>query len=392
MKREFGISTLQAMQQHSLEWRNNVLSTEPLLKPAAEEAVSKAYLSAGIQPPLRWIWVESPLAGAIASEALLKDYRNLGKEILTDRLLEFIREIVSTTPKDEVSDFVHRNYPRFRGESIPDLIAGQVNRGLYMLTHSGNLKLARTRFTYDWKGTFEKLSHQLTERELLNLPKVGSSIHTYPSRLVERLCAYGGLVMDTLAGSSFLHSQQTPLSKWQYLDNLRRHCGWWWPFEGICIMSERPKLIALDETGQRVHNEDGPALVFRDRWKIFARNGSLVSRRVISFKKHQDLRKIEYERNVESRRHMIEIYGYERYIRDVGASLLARDEYGLLFRKEFGFDEPLVLLRVENSTPEPDGSYKHYYLRVPPDMRTPRQAVAWTFNMDVNTYCPFVET
>jgi hypothetical protein len=37
---------------------------------------------------------------------------------------------------------------------------------------------------------------------------------------------------------------------------------------------------------------------------------------------------------------------------------------------------------VVNSTPEQDGTYRRYLLRVPPTTRTAREAVAWTFGFD----------
>jgi hypothetical protein len=39
-------------------------------------------------------------------------------------------------------------------------------------------------------------------------------------------------------------------------------------------------------------------------------------------------------------------------------------------------------VQVTNATPEPDGTHRAYWLRVPPGMRTARQAVAWTFDLD----------
>ena len=45
-------------------------------------------------------------------------------------------------------------------------------------------------------------------------------------------------------------------------------------------------------------------------------------------------------------------------------------------------DEPLRVVEVVNSTPEPDGTYRRYLLRVPPTTRTAREAVAWTFGFD----------
>jgi hypothetical protein len=50
----------------------------------------------------------------------------------------------------------------------------------------------------------------------------------------------------------------------------------------------------------------------------------------------------------------------------------------------------MVFVEVLNSTPEPDGSSKSYMLRVPPTVRTPRAAIAWTFDVPENEYKPEV--
>jgi hypothetical protein len=50
------------------------------------------------------------------------------------------------------------------------------------------------------------------------------------------------------------------------------------------------------------------------------------------------------------------------------------------------------MVEVRNSTPEPDGSVKHYWLRVPPHCKTASKAVAWTFGLSVKDYAPKRET
>jgi hypothetical protein len=50
------------------------------------------------------------------------------------------------------------------------------------------------------------------------------------------------------------------------------------------------------------------------------------------------------------------------------------------------------MVEVINATPEPDGSRKRYWLRVPPYMRTAREAVAWTFGLSGKEYAPDKET
>ena len=63
-----------------------------------------------------------------------------------------------------------------------------------------------------------------------------------------------------------------------------------------------------------------------------------------------------------------------------------------MYRKELPDDEPIVMVKVRNSTPETDGTVKDYFLRVPPTSETPRQAVAWTFGVEANEYYPTVES
>jgi hypothetical protein len=50
------------------------------------------------------------------------------------------------------------------------------------------------------------------------------------------------------------------------------------------------------------------------------------------------------------------------------------------------------MVEVLNSTPEPDGTRRTYFLRVPPEIETAREAVAWTFGMDGAGYAPAVES
>ena len=50
------------------------------------------------------------------------------------------------------------------------------------------------------------------------------------------------------------------------------------------------------------------------------------------------------------------------------------------------------MVEVRNSTPESDGSRRTYFLRVPPVMQTPREAVAWTFGLGTVEYRPEAES
>jgi hypothetical protein len=110
--------------------------------------------------------------------------------------------------------------------------------------------------------------------------------------------------------------------------------------------------------------------------------------RFINALKKRDAEAIIEERNVELKRMLIEAYGMEKFIRDSRARVVDQDRFGTLYRCEMMHDEPLCMVEVINSTPEPDGTFHRYFLRVPPAITTARAAVAWTFGLAPIDYDP----
>ena len=141
-----------------------------------------------------------------------------------------------------------------------------------------------------------------------------------------------------------------------------------------------------------MHSDHGPALAFGDGYKIFAWHGTMVPEWVIEKPYAITVDRIIQEPNNEVRRVMIDRFGMERFIKESEASIVHQDAFGTLFRKELGNDEPLVMVKVKNSSPEPDGSFRDYFLRVPPSIRTAKAAVAWTFDMTPEEYSPSRES
>jgi hypothetical protein len=94
---------------------------------------------------------------------------------------------------------------------------------------------------------------------------------------------------------------------------------------------------------------------------------------------------------------MIDRYGAGSYLVDIGAVALDEDTDSLGHRRRLLFaempdDENLVMTEVVNSTPEPDGSYKTYYERVPPDIVTIQAALDWQWGLSPDGYRPDMET
>jgi hypothetical protein len=102
--------------------------------------------------------------------------------------------------------------------------------------------------------------------------------------------------------------------------------------------------------------------------------------------------RIHYERNLESRRIMIERYGISNFVRDIGPIQVLVEKKGTLYRCRLPGDEDVVLLRVKNSTQEENGSYKEYWFRVPPNTRSVQEGLAWGYGKQEKEYDPDIET
>lgn len=162
-----------------------------------------------------------------------------------------------------------------------------------------------------------------------------------------------------------------------------------------------PEVHRDDEN--RLHREDGPAFVYGDIADYYV-HGVRVTQRIVDGAYHAE--DIDAETNAEVRRVMLDRYGVDRYIRDTDAIVVHRDAYGTLWHKPLAGDEDIYMVEVINATSEPDGSRKHYWLRVDPRQydgaagRVAQAAVAstWRFEdrtlvfADWRTYAPAVET
>lgn len=79
--------------------------------------------------------------------------------------------------------------------------------------------------------------------------------------------------------------------------------------------------------------------------------------------------------------------GYEKMVEDGGGTLRQQDDYGKLWElpPEPDITEDVALyLEVENSTVI-DGKREHFFLRVPPTMKSAKQAVEWSFGIQQGT-------
>jgi hypothetical protein len=73
---------------------------------------------------------------------------------------------------------------------------------------------------------------------------------------------------------SVLSCEHNP-EEWRILKNLINYCGWIFPYDNICIISNRPTMIRLDEQNN-LHGEYLPAIQFADGLNVYANHGTIL--------------------------------------------------------------------------------------------------------------------
>lgn len=150
-----------------------------------------------------------------------------------------------------------------------------------------------------------------------------------------------------------------------------------------------PEIIHTDSEN-RLHSDNGPALLWKGLTDYYW-HGTRVPAHVIEHPGAITLDDIHFNRNMEIRRVMLERYGLDRFITNSRAKVIDTETfrgrtYTLYQHKHPSLTETIVVARVTNATPEPNGSFKDYWLRTPPWMTRVIDAVAWTFNMQPGDY------
>lgn len=116
-------------------------------------------------------------------------------------------------------------------------------------------------------------------------------------------------------------------------------------------------------------------------WDVvgYAFRGHLVPESVVT--RTVSLPEIEAATNDELKRILIEHYGTERYLQHIGAQPVQQDDWGALY--DLG---SYRIVRMVNSTIEPDGTAREYFRAVPKSCATAKAAIAWTYNLTEEEY------
>ncbi|WP_431789037.1 hypothetical protein HLK56_30030 [Streptomyces sp. G9] len=327
-------------------WRSVAAATGRADRAAAEAGVRRAYRTAGLAEPDRIIWAASPRAAVETVEKLTDAGRSVREEVRTRPWADERRRMY-----DELGPAGWSALWSATGAQMWETTAALAER-------------IRT-------GVVADLASRPQDEGAVRLVLLDAVLGQHDAAWLAAFDGHG----DRLAG----------------LAEVARNAGWWWPYENAVVITERPDVLHRDEAGRLDHGE-GPALAYGDGFALHAWRGMPVPAAFLDELSSLTPERIRAEENAELRRVMLEYYGYDRYLSESGAEPVHRDETGILWRIALDGDEDVVMVEVVNSTPEPDGTYRTYWLRVPPTTRTAKDGVAWTFGLEGAAYAPVRQT
>ncbi|GIH93948.1 DUF6745 domain-containing protein [Planobispora siamensis] len=339
------------------EWLGLALSTLPADRPAAQAAISELYRLIGQVPP-RFHWVSSPAAALVTAPPGTRPRPSDAVEnlsgwplppILTSLMRELCRELDARV--------------RWVQQPMDQMIRRQV-RGPLSRSADRSLRMAL------------RSAHH---------PQDYPANTWYGMQCVSWIAHYDAL--RRAAGVVFTPEQTRRFEAWAAV---ARSCGWWWPREDVCVVSERPAEVRTEPRGEdgevRLHCADGPAVRYADGWDVHAWHGTPVPAWVIT---DPSIRRIEQEANVEVRRCAIEHIGWEAYIEGAGlrpvASAPDPGNPGSELRLFTVRRGSRVLLAVNGSL-ERDGRRRRYGLIVPDFLDDPIAAAGWTYGLSAEQY------
>ncbi|MEU5613466.1 DUF6745 domain-containing protein [Streptomyces sparsogenes] len=373
-------------------WRAVAAATGPADRGAAEAGVRLAYDAAGLARPERIVWVGSPLEGTAAA-LLLAGRRDILPGEIADRAAGALRvagvESVAGAAGASVREAVRTLPWAAARQRLHGALGGSGWAERWALTGAPLWDTTRSLTERVRTGVVEALTAQQEQEQdrdrtrardreaAVRLAMLDAVLGQHDAPWLAAVAEDG----DVGAGAGELAGPAA----------VARAAGWWWPYEKAVLIAERPLELHRDEAG-RLDRGDGPALAYPDGFALYAWRGMPVPAAFLEQLSTLTAERIRAEENAELRRVMLEHYGYDRYLEESGARPVHRDETGVLWRIAMPGDEPVTMVEVVNSTPEPDGTHRTYWLRVPPRTRTAREGVAWTFGLEADGYAPERET
>lgn len=266
------------MDAHREQWIDTLFSTAAADRPAAEAGVRAYFDAARLTPPATVIWVDSPAEAC--DTALLLGAAH-------DPLLARIAAAFEAMPKnrerlaclrDRVREATGAADWRAAVESVGPPLTGVGAPARQ--DAAGTLTLARIELWEDATAAMGAFPNdELFQLETRFWGVVTRALQTAGTMLQGSLSRRYHLAWMARDEAKVAGGSAPPMlaAAWQ----VARSAGPWWPFRQAVMLADRP--LEAHRNGQHLlERGDGPALVYRDGWRVCAWNGDFLPEKWIA--------------------------------------------------------------------------------------------------------------
>jgi hypothetical protein len=344
------------MEEVRAEWIRHGLSTAPADRPSALAGVRETYRAAGLRPPRKVVWLDSPLQCVNYFFRLCGGRENDSRVRVKGLLHDGIHRQYEYTPHPDLKRVVDA-----LGTQVDDRVTPVVLRIEAQLQTEGDPVIDRRYFP---------------GRQWLHCVR-----GQFSACILSEYDAYGRLGLK-------------PCGRVAGISRVARSAGMWWALRDVVVLCERPVEILHDSQG-RLHGQNGPAITYPDGWGVHVWHGTGVPASLI---KGWSIAKIVKHSNTEIRRCAVErlatMHGWPALIRQagwrqIGSTVPDPGNPGQtlsLYRVPDIYSTPVNLLLMTNGTVSPDGTRRQYAETVPEDIADPVAAAGWQIGLPGKYY------
>ena len=288
-------------------------------------------------------------------------------ESLGDSLHASLGESLGASLHASLNASLHSSLGDSLNDSLGESLGDSLHASLYASLHTSLYASLHASLRSLNASLHDSLSDSLRE-SLRKCQKEGLKFHT--------TYCWGQLDMYWIAyylfckiiGAKYLKKDYKLLLKYY---SLAKSCNWIYFFEDACILVRKPQIIKLNSEN-KMHCDGGPAIEFRDGWKIWALNDVTVQKEIAETPADKlDPMLVLKEKNVEVRREILRKIGIERFVKKVpNRAIDKHGEYELLAFKIK--NKEYRALKMKNP------SIGVYHIEgVPSDIKNCKEAIYW---------------
>ncbi len=248
------LSRRSLLAQFRRDWLDAERSTEPADRTAAEQGARALYEAAGLAPPKAIVWMHSPLAAVVAGRALTGQ--------------RGVNQLIGGAA----------------GRPVDDIVAQLRAGGLVLPTVPGFAPMHPAGLILDRALTYTGPRLPASVNSLIGRACL-DAIDEEIRRQIDILSDQNLLWATSNPATTGLGDRKQAVVRWAAAQALgsdigaaeagiavHKNCGGWYALRELLLLSERPTEIHADDDGQ-LHNDNGPALVYRDGFCVPIRHG-----------------------------------------------------------------------------------------------------------------------